>query len=120
MAYQKTSLRKIRVKRKGLDKLEKICYNANRLSKNIKKRKDSVMLNYKECDIKDFESAMKQKNADIKTISNEHLYILYTKFKADATACAYAGTSYASGLSIDSKNQAQRYADELKSRNISI
>ena len=59
MTYQKTSLRKIRVKRKGLDKLEKICYNANRLPKNIKKRKDSIMLGYKECDIKNFESAVK-------------------------------------------------------------
>lgn len=76
------------------------------------------MLNYKDCSIEDFNAAMQEKNDDVKTISNEHLYILYTKFKAGASTCFHAGTSYASGLGISSENRAKTYKDELKNRGI--
>ncbi len=78
------------------------------------------MLNYKECTIDDFNNAMKEKNGDIKTISNEHLYILYTKFKADASQCFYAGTSYSVGLGKDSESQAEIYKKELLNRGIDV
>lgn len=78
------------------------------------------MLNYKECSIEDFNKAMKSKNEDVKTLSNEYLYILYTKFKADASACFQAGTSYAMSLSRSSKNTANVYKEELQHRGIKI
>lgn len=78
------------------------------------------MLNYKECDINDFNEAMKNKDMDVKNISDTHLYILYTKFKADALACFYAGTSYARGLGIESENQAKIYKEELQNRGINF
>ena len=76
------------------------------------------MLNYKECHIDDFNKAMEQKNVDIKTISNEDLYILYTKFMADARQCFYTGTSYASEIGYKSEKQAEMYKTELRSRGI--
>lgn len=78
------------------------------------------MLNYKECSIEDFNEAMKQKNVDVKDISNAHLYILYTKFKADASTCFRASTSYASGLGRSSENQANLYKEELIRRGITV
>lgn len=78
------------------------------------------MLNYKECHIDDFTKAMEQKNADVKTISNEYLYILYTKFMADARQCFYAGTSYASGIGHKSEKQAEVYKTELQNRGIDV
>lgn len=76
------------------------------------------MLNYKDCDIKDFNAAMAQKNNDVKTISDAHLYILWTKFKADARTCFRAGTSYSNGVGIDSENRAMVYEEELKRRGV--
>ena len=76
------------------------------------------MLNYKECHIDDFTKAMEQKNADVKTISNEYLYILYTKFMADARQCFYAGTMYARGIGYKSENQAEIYKKELLNRGV--
>ena len=78
------------------------------------------MLNYKECDIKDFEKAMELKNTDIKTISTEHLYILYTKFKADAYTCYYQGGSYANNIGDRSNKKAEAYKIELNNRGIEI
>ena len=75
------------------------------------------MLNYKDCDIKDFNAAMAQKNDDVKTISDTHLYILWTKFKADARACFYAGTYYSRDIGFASENMAKTYEEELKRRN---
>lgn len=71
---------------------------------------------YKNCDLDDFKQAMSQKNDDVETISTEYLYILYTKFMADANQCAYAGTSYTYGLSISSKKQAEKYKAEIMKR----
>lgn len=78
------------------------------------------MQDYKSCSIEDFESAMKLKNADPKTLSDEQLYILYTKFHSDAMHCKYVGSTYSHGVGIDSEKHAQIYADELKLRNISV
>lgn len=78
------------------------------------------MLNYKECNINDFNEAMQNKDMDVKNISNTHLYILYTKFKADASACFYAGTSYASNLGRRSENRAKVYKEELQNRGINV
>lgn len=78
------------------------------------------MLNYKDCNIKDFNEAMKQKDVEVKNISNVHLYILYTKFKADAATCFYAKTSYASGLGISSEHRANLYKKELLNRGIMV
>lgn len=74
------------------------------------------MLDYKECSLAEFEAAMQQKNADISTISSEHLFILYTKFKADACACGRARTSYAYGVGLDSSRKANAYKEELQRR----
>jgi len=76
------------------------------------------MLDYKECSIEDFERAMSQKNADVETLSDEYLYILYTKFMADAKQCFYAGTLYSRGLGYDSERQAKLYKSELQKRGI--
>ena len=78
------------------------------------------MLNYKECSIEDFNDAMSRKNTDVKEISNEYLYILYTKFKADASVCFYAGTSYGSSLGRSSEQKAKIYKDELLNRGINV
>ena len=78
------------------------------------------MLNYRDCSIEDFNKAMEEKNTDVKDISNEHLYILYTKFKADASTCFRARTSYASGLGRSSENQANLYKEELNRRGINV
>lgn len=78
------------------------------------------MLNYKECHIGDFNKAMEQKNADVKTISNEYLYILYTKFMADARQCFYAGTTYSRGIGYKSENQAEVYKTELLNRRVEL
>lgn len=78
------------------------------------------MLDYRECSIEDFKEAMKQTNIDVKDISNEHLYILYTKFKADALTCFRARKGYASELGRCSENQAERYKEELKRRGIDV
>lgn len=78
------------------------------------------MLDYKRCDIADFESAMAQKDENVKNISTEHLYILYTKFMADACAYSSVGTFYPMGLGISSKKRAQTYLEELKARGVQI
>lgn len=78
------------------------------------------MLNYKECSTEDFINAMKKQNADIKSISDSHLYILYTKFKADASVCFGAGTGYATGLGIISRNKAASYKEELQNRGVGV
>lgn len=78
------------------------------------------MLNYKECSIEDFNEAMSRKNTDVKEISNDYLYILYTKFKADASVCFHAGTSYGRGLGISSEQKAKMYKDELLNRGINV
>lgn len=78
------------------------------------------MLNYRECDINDFNEAIKNKDMDVKNISNTHLYILYTKFKADALACFYAGTSYARYLEGLSEDRAKVYKEELQNRGINV
>lgn len=78
------------------------------------------MLDYRECSIEDFNKAMENKNEDVKTLSNEHLYILYTKFKADASDCFQVGTSYAMSLSMRSKKRANAYKAELQHRGIKI
>lgn len=71
---------------------------------------------YKNCDLADFMQAMSQKDDNVETISTEYLYILYTKFMADADQCAYTGTPYAHGLSISSKKQAEKYKAEIMKR----
>ena len=78
------------------------------------------MLSYRECNIDDFNNALKQKHDDVKTISDEYLYILYTKFEADARQCSGVHSSYATGLNISSKKQAKIYKEELLKRGISI
>lgn len=78
------------------------------------------MLNYKECSIEAFESAMQQKNADVSTISTEHLFILYTKFKADALTCFFAGTSYAHGVGAKSENKSEAFRLELLRRGVQL
>ena len=78
------------------------------------------MLNYKECDIADFNDAMQEKDRDAKEISDAHLYILYTKYTADASSCFYSESSYATGLGIASKNRAKVYKEELQRRGISL
>lgn len=78
------------------------------------------MLNYKGCSIEEFNAAMKEKDSDVQGISDSHLYILYTKFNADAVQCAYAGTSYSSGLSISSSQRANTYKTELLRRGYDV
>lgn len=78
------------------------------------------MLNYKECSIEEFNAAMKEKDNDVQSISDSRLYILYTKFNADALQCAYARTSYSSGLSISSRQRANTYKAELLRRGADV
>ena len=79
-----------------------------------------VLLDYKECSIEDFESTMRQKDADVSTMSNETLFILYTKFKADALTCSRARTSYAYGVGLDSSHKSNTYKEELQRRGFMI
>lgn len=81
------------------------------------------MLNYKECDIKDFNEALEKKDMDVKDISDEHLYILYTKFKADAQNCFDAfrsETVYQRSIRMRSENRAKGYKEELQKRGIDV
>lgn len=78
------------------------------------------MLDYKECHLSDFEAAMAQKDEDVKNISTEYLYILYTKFRADARVCAQNRTGYALCLSISSDKRADMYLKELQTRGVQI
>lgn len=81
------------------------------------------MLDYKECDMEEFNKAMEQKDEDITGISNEHLYILYTKFKADAQNCFDAfrsETVYQRSIRHRSENRAKGYKEELQKRGINV
>lgn len=78
------------------------------------------MLNYKQCHIDDFNEALKNKDMNLADISDEHLYILYTKFKADALTCFRSRTPYAAGLGAASEDCANAYKKELKNRGISV
>lgn len=78
------------------------------------------MLNYKECSIEDFNKAMENKDTNVKELSNEYLYILYTKFSADASVCFWAGTPYAMSISRKSENRVNIYKEELKNRGINV
>lgn len=62
------------------------------------------MLDYRECSIEEFNTAMQEKDNDVQSISN---------FRADATQCAYAGTSYASGLPCNKSSQEKDYSNEV-------
>lgn len=74
------------------------------------------MKDYKECSDAEFKNAMAKKDADVETLTNQELYILKTKFYADAAQCRNGSSSYAMGLSISSSNRAKRYDDELRAR----
>lgn len=76
----------------------------------------SELANYKDCHIDDFKAAIKLKNADPKTISTEYLYILYTKYKADAFQCYRAQTSYGNDIAKKSEDHAELFRKELISR----
>ena len=78
------------------------------------------MLNYKECSDEDFKSAMREKDSDVTTLSNECLYILYTKFQADARHCFYTASSYARDIGTKSENQANIYKKELQKRGVIV
>lgn len=78
------------------------------------------MLNYKECSDEEFINAMREKNEDVTTLSTEHLYILYTKFQADARHCFYAASSYARDVGAKSENQAKIYKQELQKRGVIV
>lgn len=86
----------------------------------LKSLSHKKMINYKECSIEDFNNAIKSKDADIKTLSNEYLYILYTKFEADAFACYQAGTLYSMEISRKSKEDAGKYKEELQKRGFNV
>ena len=77
-----------------------------------------MLKNYKECSIEDFNAAMREKDSDVRVVLTSHLYILYTKFKADSSACFHVGTSYANGLSLRSENRAKLYKEELQRRGV--
>ena len=79
-----------------------------------------VLLDYKECPLDDFQSAMSLKDSDIAKIANPYLYILYTKFQADARTCSRARTSYAYGVGLDSSHKADAYKEELQKRGFMI
>ena len=79
-------------------------------------KSNTTYKDYKNCDADDFKRAMSQKDDAVETISTKYLYILYTKFMADANQCAYAGTSHTYGLSISSKKQAKKYKAEIMKR----
>ena len=74
------------------------------------------MLNYKECSKDAFDRAMKQKGEDVSKISDEDLYILYTKFMADARQAFSFGSTYASGIGRQSQRKADAYKAELLRR----
>ena len=79
-----------------------------------------VLLDYKECSLEDFKSAMCLKDADVSEIATPYLYVLYTKFKADAYICSRAQTSYAYGVGLDSSRKANAYKEELQKRGVMI
>lgn len=76
----------------------------------------SELTNYKNCHIDDFKAAMKLKNADPKTIPTKYLYILYTKYKADAFQCYKAQTFYGNNIAKKSEDHAESFRKELISR----
>lgn len=78
------------------------------------------MKNYKECTIEDFNISMKEKDYELKKISNEHLYILYTKFKEEAATCFCVGTNYSRDFGHRSEKRANMYKEELQNRGITV
>lgn len=78
-----------------------------------------MLLTYKECSAEDFDAAMSEKDTDVKNISDSHLYILFTKFKADALNCFKTGTNYANRFAA-SENKANLYKTELLNRGIIV
>ena len=78
------------------------------------------MLTYKECNPDEFNRAMSEKDTDVKFISTEHLYILYTKFKNDALNLFSHGSSYAMSLGGKSQSRMKTYEAELIQRGVDI
>lgn len=76
------------------------------------------MLNdYKQCTDAEFETALNMWKSEVKEIPDIYLYILYTKFDADANALSGI-SSYATGLSIDSRKKSEAYKRELIRRGL--
>lgn len=75
------------------------------------------MLNYRDCKIEDFNHAISLKDENVKEISTEFLYILYTKFMADS-ARVKCNNSYSIGIHYSSKNKAEVFEKELIERGV--
>lgn len=77
------------------------------------------MKNYKECSDEEYERALSQKNTkNLKEITDEDLYILYTKFMHDYCTIDSSWSSYTLDLSIKYKQRIDLYEKELKRRGI--
>lgn len=74
------------------------------------------MKNYKECTQAEFDNAMAKKNEDVSTLTNQELYILKTKMKADMDALFSADTLYARDLYYRTKKSFEKYDEELRAR----
>ena len=81
---------------------------------------EKYLLDFRECSEEDFKNALLSKDKPVEEISDEYLNILATKFVNDAAVCAYAGTIYSRGLSMDSKKRANTYIAELVKRGYTI
>lgn len=83
------------------------------------------MKNYKECSDEEFEAAMAEKDKTVTEISDEHLYILFTKYRADVNQLlintAFSrDNSYSNSILDKTKEKRDAYFAELSQRNIEI
>jgi hypothetical protein len=96
--------------------VQRFLLNEPKLLYKIQEIRRNAMQNYKECRKDVFDEAMKQKDEDVSRISDENLYILYTKFRADARQAFSFGSTYASGIGRQSQRKADAYKAELLRR----
>ena len=70
---------------------------------------ENIMLDYRKCSEESYKRAMASKDKDIRRIPREYLYILYTKYKADAVKLRAVDMEKA----LEAKRRKQMYWNEL-------
>ena len=78
------------------------------------------MLNYLECSIKDFNEAMNVKDEDVKNISSEYLYILFTKYSSDYRVVKDSHNLTHKRISKEITRKKELYKQELNNRGIEV
>ena len=78
------------------------------------------MLNYLECNIKDFNAALDKRNENVKELSSEHLYILFTKYDSDYKVAKNSNSKLHNRITKEIARKKEEYKQELLKRGIEI